>query len=272
MSFATVSAFCRQGDILKCILALSENDVAARRILLKRIKGVDASEHTAGNLLLLSLEKVYGDYLKAVDALGQILSIKGKVIPVTLAQSSLCCKYEDGSEAIGEVNVDKGIREGNDVESLFLKPPVPSSPEALMEISQADAFCIGPGSFYTSILPNFLPAGVSQAIGNSRSPIIYICNLFTEGAGMKDYSIHTMIQKIESYIGRPIDHIIMNDSIPADSRLEKYEAESKKPILMTKEFDNDPRFIAADLWQDAAIARHDPRRLANLIFAALRAF
>jgi uncharacterized cofD-like protein len=157
------------GDILKCLLALSTDEVYARKLLLKRISNHTFNGHTGGNILLFGFEKVFGDHLSAVDALGQLLSVTGKVIPVTLEQSSLVAKYADGSSRIGETNVDMGVDEGNVIKSLSLQPKVLASAEAIQAITEADALCVGPGSFYTSVLPNFLPNGIRDAISESRA-------------------------------------------------------------------------------------------------------
>jgi uncharacterized cofD-like protein len=140
------------GDVLKCLLALSKNELIAREVLQHRIRNAQAPGHTGGNVLLLGLEKVFGDCPTAIDALGQVLSIRGKVIPVTLQQSTLCARYHDSSLHKGETSVDAGVYEGKTIKDLFLDPPIPASASALEAIEEADALCIGPGSFYTSVL------------------------------------------------------------------------------------------------------------------------
>lgn len=252
------------GDILRCLLAMSMDEDAARKFLRKRIKNDEHPGHTGGNLLLLGLEKVYGDYMSAVDALGQILSVSGSVMPVTVEQSTLCAKYSDGTIAKGEVQVDAGINKGLEIEKLFLEPVVNASVESLEAIKQADVTCIGPGSFYTSVWSNFLPYGIKEAIASSKSKIFFIANLFTEGAGMKDKSINDMVRDIEEAIGKRIDFIIVNNSIPTEEKLAEYKDEKKFPLLVRDE-EADERMVMAGLWTDTEIARHDPAVLANLI-------
>ena len=257
------------GDILKCLLALSEHEVAARKILLKRIQNERMPGHTGGNVLLMALENVYGDYLSAVGALGQILSIKGSVVPVTLGHAALCASYADGSVQKGETQVDSGLGDGKEITRLFLEPAVQASPDALRAIGEADVLCIGPGSFYTSVLPNFLPVGIREAIAASSAPAIFICNLLTEGAGMRGFDIPKLVRIVEEAIGRPLTRIIANKSRPQASVLERYAQEHKHPILADEAALSDERVLAADLWLEPSIARHDPASPANLVFAAI---
>lgn len=253
------------GDVLRCLLALSEDEVYARELLQRRIRNNNSPGHTGGNVLLLGLEKVYGDYLAAVDALGQLLSIRGKVVPVTLAQSTLCARYEDGSVARGETNVDKGIDGGKKVAEIFLDPAVPASEQALKAIAEADVFCIGPGSFYTSVLSNFLPNGVKEAIQNSSGKIIYIANLFTEGEGMRSADVVDFVATLEKHIGRAADWIVLDNGVVRnyDFVLKKYAAEGKHPVENKRGIGK--RYVSGDLWTDPEIGRHDRSRLAHLV-------
>jgi len=251
------------GDILKCLLALSKNEQATREIFLKRITSTSSPGHTGGNILLLGLEKVYGGLTIAINALGEIISASGKVYPVTLAKSTLCAQFSDNSILKGETLIDLGIFEGKTVKKLFLEPNIKANPKALIAIKKADIFIVGPGSFYTSLLPNFLPQGVREAIKKSKAKIIYICNLLTEGYGMKDYQMNTFIKTVESYAGRKIDRIIANSHIP-HSRLGEYAQERKYPVKIPPKFTRN-KIIATKLWTDSDLARHDKKRLSYLV-------
>jgi len=253
------------GDVLKCLLALSAHEPYARELLQRRIRNSRFAGHTGGNVLLLGLEKVYGDYLTAVDALGQLLSIKGKVIPVTLEQSILSARYEDGSVYKGETSVDMGVHEGKLLLDLFLEPRVPASAQAVSAIMEADVLCVGPGSFYTSVLPNFLPDGVVETIRGSRGKIIFVANLLTEGKGMQGMSLEDIVDMVERHIGRSVDYVVANHHLPSEETLlERYAAENKYPII-SRESEADKRFVFANLWLDKNIARHDCSRLAHLV-------
>lgn len=260
------------GDILKCLLALSTRESYARELLQKRIRNSKYPGHTGGNVLLLGLEKVFDDYLTAVDALGQLLSVKGKVIPVTLNQSVLCARYSDGSIYKGETSVDIGIHEGKVLQDLFLDPSVPATNEAVNAIREADALCIGPGSFFTSVLPNFLPDGIVENIRGAKGKIIFIANLLTEGKGMQGMTLEDIVDTTERHIGRSVDYVVASHHIPYDQNLiERYATECKYPIICRGK-EKDKRFIFADLWLDKEIARHDSARLSNLVSTLISSF
>lgn len=256
------------GDVLKCVLALSEDEAIARKILLKRIENGDPGGHTGGNLLLLALQAVLGSHEAAVHALGQILSVNGDVVPVTHGHGTLCAEIENGETVRGEVNVDAAMRSGRRVRRLSLDRPVSASPRALEAVRRADAFCVGPGSLYTSILPNFLPTGMTEAIRSSRAPIVFIANLVTEGTGMAR-SIRDAVTRVEEAAGRPVERIIANGAVPDGAPLDAYEREGKFPLLPDADDRCDPRVIIAGLWTDPAIARHDSRRLTSLVSAII---
>ncbi|MFH1089830.1 MAG: gluconeogenesis factor YvcK family protein [Candidatus Uhrbacteria bacterium] len=250
------------GDVLKCVLALSENENYAKKILLKRINNFKFPGHTGGNALLLGLERIFGDYPAAIEALSQLLAIRGQVVPVTQESAVLCAQYDDGTIYKSETSIDIGIREGKRIERIFLEPEISASPVALEAIKNADLICIGPGSFYTSVLSNFLPVGIKQAVQESKARVIFIANFLTEGKGMKNLYLEDIVVMVEEYIGRSLDYIIMNDVWPEDLLI-KYSAESKYPIIFR--INDDKRVIEADLWQDKIVARHDSARLAGLI-------
>jgi uncharacterized cofD-like protein len=255
------------GDILKCLLALAEDDASARKILLRRIEHKKFPGHTGGNVLLMGLEKVYEDYRDAVRALGQILSVRGTVVPVALTQGVLCAEHADGFVSKGEVGVDKRLFEGREIKRLFLEPNVEASLEALEAIRTADILCAGPGSFYTSVIPNFLPRGIKEVIRDSGAPIIFIANLLTEGDGMHGYTVPRVVEVFEQYLGKKVNAIVVNTKVPGKKVLDRYEAERKRPLRMDVERLGavDPRFIPEDLWLDEGIARHDSEHLANVV-------
>jgi uncharacterized cofD-like protein len=163
--------------------------------------------------------------------------------------------------------VDIGIHEGKLPTDLFLEPRVSASPQAIKAIEEADVLCIGPGSFYTSVLPNFIPDGVKEAICGAYGKIIYVANLLTEGKGMQGMQLEDIVAVVEHHIGRLVDYVVANRHCHLPSEeilLERYANESKFPIISGKG-EGDKRFIFANLWLDKDIARHDSLRLAHLV-------
>lgn len=253
------------GDVLKSLLALSENESFARKLLQKRIQNPKSTIHTGGNILLLGLEKVFDDYISAIDGLGQLLNIKGRVLPVTTEASTLKAVFTNNAIHNGETSIDIAVYEGFSVMELVLNPSVPAYPEVLEAIRLADCICIGPGSFYTSVLPNFLPLGVKEALSLSTGKVVFISNLLIEGWGMKDFSIQQVTQTVEKYIARNVDYVIANSTIQPRDILDRYSNERKAPIHVSQNETFNSKLILADLWTNPNIARHDEDRLGYLV-------
>src|SRR5215831_13652785 len=155
------------GDVLKCALALARNEREARRVLLARLPALEHKRlrgHTGGNLLLAAMERYAGDFLAGVDGLRTLLGCAGRVWPVSVEQASLCAEYGNGTRTRGEVEVDAGHSLGHGVTRLWLEPEVSILPAAAEAIRRFDAAIVGPGSFYTSLMPIFLVKGAAEAV------------------------------------------------------------------------------------------------------------
>lgn len=178
------------GDVLRCALALAGNETEARRILLTRLSGFEHNKlggHTGGNLLLSMMEQYSGDFLAAVDGLRALLGCVGRVWPISVEQATVCAEYDDGSTTRGEVEVDMEQSQGRRVSRIWLEPEVSIHPAAAEVIPTFDALVIGPGSFYTSLVPIFLPSGVREAVAAVNGPVVLVTNLLTEG---RDAGLH----------------------------------------------------------------------------------
>src|SRR5258708_3900653 len=187
------------GDILKCALALSRNAREARRVLLARLPTLDHARlvgHTGGNLLLSMMQRYSGDFLDAIDGLRALLGCRGRVWPVSVQQASLCAEYGDGSITRGEVEVDAGQSSGGLVRRIWLEPPVAIHPTVAKAIAEFEAVIIGPGSFYTSLMPIFLVRGVAEALAQVKGPVILVANLLTEGRGMLGFTAADAVARI----------------------------------------------------------------------------
>ena len=179
------------GDVLRCALALARNEREARRVLLARLPMLEHARlggHTGGNLLLSMMERYSGDFLAAVEGLRALLGCAGRVWPVSVQQASVCAEYGDGTTTRGEVEVDAGQSAGNVIRRLWLEPEVQLHEAAAAAIPQFDAVIIGPGSFYTSLMPIFLVRGAAEAVRNVKGPLVLVANLLTEGRGMWHFS------------------------------------------------------------------------------------
>jgi uncharacterized cofD-like protein len=259
------------GDVLRCALALARNEPEAREILLSRLPMLEHGRlagHTGGNLLLSMMEQYTGDFVAAVDALRTLLGCRGRVWPVTVGRATLCAEYRDGSTSRGEMEVDAGQSGGRSITRLWLEPPVAVHPAVAETIRSLDAAVIGPGSFFTSLLPIFLADGCRDAIAAMHGPVIYVANLLTEGRGMAGFTAGEAIRRLADAIGRPVDVVIVNVEPPNGGVLERYAREDKAPLPLG----NVPagcQVVEGGFWRKGPIARHDRWRLRAAVWAVL---
>jgi uncharacterized cofD-like protein len=258
------------GDVLKCALALARNEREARKVLLSRLPMFEHERlrgHTGGNLLLSMMERYSGDFLAGVDGLRTLLGCAGRVWPVTVETASICAEYGDGSQTRGEVEIDAGQTAGNAIKRLWLEPEVRLHTATAAAIEALDAVVIGPGSFYTSLMPIFLVKGAPEAVRKVDGPIILVTNLLTEGQGMWGFTAGDAVRLMEKTIGRPVDVVLTNTARPSAETLERYLAEDKQP-LETGDVPASCEVVSGDFWC-GDIARHDRRRLAHAVWAVL---
>ena len=258
------------GDVLRCALALARNEREARRVLLARLPMLEHARlggHTGGNLLLSMMERYSGDFLAAVAGLRSLLGVAGHVWPVSVESACLCAQYGDGSTTRGEVEVDAGQSAGNMIARLWLDPWVNLHQAAAEAIPQFDAAVIGPGSFYTSLMPIFLVRGAPEAIQQVRGPVVLVCNLLTEGRGMWHFTAGEAVREMAALIGRPIDVALINTSRPPEETLARYREEHKRPLAIG-DVPESCEVVTGDFWS-GEIARHDRRRLAHAVWAVL---
>ena len=261
------------GDILKCILALSQNRNAAREILQKRFNsGSKLDGHSVGNMLLTMLSQYSGSFPEGVNALGEALGIKGKVLPVTTDKATLVAELTDGSRLYGETVID--IPRGDQREKIkntFLVPhhneEIKVYEPAINAIKQADYIIIGPGDLYTSITPNFLVKGMKEALHDSLGKIVYIVNIMTKFGETDNFSGKDFVINLEDFIGKKVDTAVYNSGQPDAKVLEEYK--KQKAYLVDPDVENDwgeREIIKEDMINIAGdIARHDFSKLANLI-------
>jgi uncharacterized cofD-like protein len=258
------------GDVLRCALALARNEAEARRVLLTRLPALEHRKlggHTAGNLLLSMMETYSGDFLAAIDGLRTLLGCVGCVWPVSVERSSLCAAYADGSTTRGEVEVDTRQRDGPSIERVWLDPPATIHESVATAIRSFDAIIIGPGSFFTSLMPIFEVRGVRDAMAAVRGPVILIANLLTEGRGMRGFTAADSARWVARAIGRPVDVLVYNTGQPTRDVIDRYAAEHKEPLVLGCP-PPECEVVSGEFWQ-RDIARHDRRRLAYTVWTVL---
>ena len=258
------------GDVLRCALALARNEGEARRVLLSRLPTIEHARlggHTGGNLLLSMMQQYTGDFLAAIGGLRALLGCRGHVWPISIEPAVLCAEYTDGMIHRGEVEIDRGQARGHQVRELWLEPTARILPEVCDAIRAFDTVVIGPGSFFTSLMPTLLVDGVKEALGAVNGPIVLVANLLTEGQGMQTFSGADAIEWVERAIGRPVDVVLFNTARPRAEVLARYESEHKQP-LERGDIPSRIEVVEGPLWR-TAIARHDRRRLSYAVWSVL---
>lgn len=187
--------------------------------------------------------------------------------PVSINGATLCARYGDGSTARGEVNVDARMDEGHRIDEIWLEPPVPIHRNVDAAIRELDGVVIGPGSFFTSLLPIFAVRGVREALAGVTGPVILVANLLTEGRGMQGFTAADAVRRIESAIGRDVYAVVFNESHPPAEVMAGYSAE-EKGLMQLGDLPPRVRVISGRFWRQG-IARHDRSRLGHALWAVL---
>lgn len=260
------------GDIRRALVALSpmESKLLSKLFTYRFKNGVGLKGHCFGNLFLTALEKITGSFNKAIKEAGNILNIKGEVIPVTLENTRLIAELENGNLVIGEKNIDFPKHNGClKIKSIFLNPSVKVNQEALRAIKKADVIIIGPGDLYTSIIANFLPQGIVQVIKKSSAIKIYLCNIMTKYGETIGFTALDFLKTIEKYLGKGvIDYFIINTTKPKEIYLKKYRRKKAQPVtysLQELKKISKPKIVLAQLLRKGPLLRHDSHKLAKVI-------
>jgi len=263
------------GDIRNCMIALSEDSTLLSRLFRHRFSGSgELAGHSFGNLFLAALTEVTGDFVEAVRLSSEVLAIKGRIFPATNSDVHLVAQLEDGREVHGETQITASRSR---IAGLRLVPEeCQPLPEALAAISDADIITIGPGSLYTSILPNLLVQGVADAIGAARATKIFIGNLMTQPGETDGYGFREHLEAIHSYAPQiDFDYAIVNDRPISGTQTELYKADGAYQILLDRSdadlFDRSIEIVRADLLDQSEMVRHDSARLAEIVIACASA-
>lgn len=223
------------GDIRNCIAALADDDNLITELFQYRFKKGEGLEgHSFGNLFLTALCAITGNMVKAVKESSKVLNIRGVVLPATLDDMKLAAEFEDGSTIKGESNIPE---EHKHIKKLFTEPAhCKALPEVLEAIANADLIILGPGSLYTSVIPNLLVDGIVDAIMESTAKKIYVCNIMTQPGETDNYSVASHINALITHAkGRKIiDAVLVNDSLP-DNISEGYAKNGSIPVRLDME-------------------------------------
>jgi len=261
------------GDIRNCLTALSEDEALLSRLFRYRFTvGEGLEGHSFGNLFLTALADVTGDFTEAVKLSSAILKTRGDIFPSTTAYVQLDGHMDDGSRVRGETNISASNRR---ILKLRLVPAnAKPIPQTLHAIAEADLITIGPGSLFTSLVPNIIVRGIPQAIAESRAVKVFVCNLMTQANESLGLTAADHIRALFDHAGRKFfDYAMLSTAeIPADIR-EKYAAERAEPIIndldRVRALGVEP--VLGEYLDGSGMARHDSRRIAmDLLLLATR--
>lgn len=262
-------------DVRKMLVALAPADKQKLSELFNYRFKTDnwLSGHTFGNLMLTALERLTGDFERAIDEAAHILSVKGEVIPVTLAKTHLFAELENGKVIKGETNVDIPQHDPHlRIKRVWLSPRANVNPRARKAILDADLVVIGPGDLYSSLLQNVIVEGMSVALKKTKAKIAYVVNLTTKLGETNGFSATDFVSEMERYVGRNvIDYIVVGGKKPGQARLAAYEEAGSSwvetgAIASTKR----QQLIVADLVRPRGFIRHDPEKTAKVILGLLK--
>jgi len=256
------------GDIRNCLTALADEEKLLTELFQYRFEsGSGLSGHSFGNLFLSAMNEITGDWERAIAASSQVLAIRGRVLPSTLSDVSLWANLSDGRRIDGESNITKA--RGNIDEIGCLPADPPALPQAIEAINGADYIVMGPGSLYTSIIPNLLVPEIVDAIDSSRVPRIYICNIMTEPGETQGYTVSEHIQAIDRACGRRLfDAVLVQKKMPSQVAIDRYLKEGSTPVMLDRNtvIDSGRRIVIANVMSEIeGTVRHDPKRLARVL-------
>lgn len=258
------------GDIRNCLIALADTEPLMRDLFQYRFdENNELKGHNFGNLFIAALTQVTGDFQRAILESSKVLAVRGRVLPTTLENVVLKAECADGSIVVGESNVGSC---GKRIKRIFLDPPhVPTTPEVVRAIEEADLIVLGPGSLYTSVLCNLAVAEVREAILRSSAPLVFVCNVTTQPGETDGYTFSDHLEAVFQFLPKErVNYVLVNGEKPDPEVLEELGRSGIVPILAEGgEWDFPGKILEAPLLSREYPTRHDPDRLAQALFEIL---
>ncbi|WP_405383586.1 uridine diphosphate-N-acetylglucosamine-binding protein YvcK [Phascolarctobacterium sp.] len=259
------------GDLRNCLTALADREPLMERLMQYRFQGDSPlAGHCFGNLFIAAMAQAEGDMEAGLNATSQILKVRGRVIPSTLANIQLRARMYDGTTVTGESEIPKAKKR---IAKMMMVPAdAPAAKGAMEAIINADVLIFGPGSLYTSVIPNLLVDGIRDAIIQSKAVKIYICNVMTQPGETDGYGAYEHVKALVDHMGcQFLDYVIVNSQAVTQEQLRQYHAEGSTPI--TPDIDKIRSLgitvVPARLISKKDLVRHDPRKLARVLIALI---
>jgi uncharacterized cofD-like protein len=258
------------GDIRNCIAALADEEKLLTELFQYRFKAGDGLVgHSFGNLFLTVLSEITGDFEQAITASSKVLAVRGQVLPATLSDVKLWAELEDGRRIEGESSITEA---GGKIVRIGCTPPNPPAvPRALDAICKADYIIVGPGSLYTSVIPNLLAPEIAAAIDQREVPCVYVCNIMTQPGETDGYSVADHIRAIDAACGKQLfDAVLVQKQSPSPKALIRYAEELSHPVALDRDavMQLGRRIIRANVMdedEETGLVRHDSEQLARVL-------
>jgi len=258
------------GDIRNCLVALSMDESLLASLFKYRFEGSgDLGGHNFGNIFLTALTAVTGDFYEAVRAASHVLATEGRIFPSTTKSVSLAAELQDGTWVRGETKISKSR---SPIRRVSLDPPdCPAVQDSLQALEEADLILIGPGSLYTSLIPNLMVPGVAEAVSRSRGLVVYVCNIMTQPGETTDYKIHDHVRSlIEHCPDLPLSFVLANQTPVSNGILDRYRLEGAEQVLPVPDLEKEQQhlpcpLVLEDLLAAGDVVRHDGTKIARAL-------
>ena len=256
------------GDVRNCIAALADAEPLVTELFQYRFSdGSGLAGHSFGNLFIVAMSGVVGNFEDAIRQTSRVLAVRGQIIPSTLANVTLCARTDDmrtiqGESLVGHATLN-GDGNNSRIEDVYLLPHnVPAHPEAVRAILEADLIILGPGSLYTSVLPNVLVEGIKRSILASSAPKVYVCNVATQHGETDGFDVAAHLKAIEEHIGKGvISYVLANENVPTSIP----KAPESEGVRLDAEVNNGIRLVLADVISEENHYHHDSAKLAQAV-------
>ena len=254
------------GDVRNCIAALADAEPLVTKLFQYRFEEGDGlAGHSFGNLFIVAMSGVTGNMEDAIRQTSRVLAVRGQIIPSTMEDVTLCARTSDARTIHGESRIGPAISNGasSRIREVYLAPANPAAhPEAVRAILEADLIVLGPGSLYTSVLPNLLVQGVKRSLIAAPAPKIYVCNVATQHGETDDFSVADHVAAIEDHVGKGVINYVLSNSNIVDVIP---KAEQSKPVRVDTPINNGIRLVTTDVISEENYYHHDSTKLAEAI-------
>jgi len=254
------------GDLRNCMVALAGCDPVVAELMQFRFDEPEFAGHAFGNIMIAALTRLLGDFDRAVQMAHEILQVQGRVIPVSVEKIALVAQHEDGTKSTGEAQISGSHKRIRDVS---MRPGDVHAPQAAIEaLKDADLVIFGPGSLYTSVMPNLLVKGIVEALAESRAKKLYICNLMTQPGETSNYTVLDHVQAVLRHSATDfLDGVLVNSGNISQEMTQRYFDQNATPVVLNVEA---VQTLGCELFQynivdEGERLRHDPLKLAQAL-------